>query len=128
MTLGADFAAFVAEMVQTDGLFGSTMTWRHVTRAENASTGAVVETNTDQVFRGAITDPLRTKLFGDSTVELASCAVIVPAGALPFTPSRLDLVQVAAGRWLRVVDTKELLGPGDGGSPVPIAVVAALGA
>lgn len=127
MSFGQDIAAFVASMVQTDGLFGSSLCWRHITRAENPATGAVVLTTAEQVFRGAVVDPLRTRLFGESTLAGAATAVVVPAGVLPWSPSLLDEVEVSTGRWLRVVDIKELLGPGDTGSPVPIATVAALG-
>ena len=57
----------------------------------------------------------------------ARTAVVVPTGALPWEPALSDQVEVAAGRWLRVIDVKELLGPGDTGEPVPIATVVALG-
>ncbi len=126
MSLGQDFAALVAELLQQDGGFGSTMRWRHVTRTENPATGAVTETTTDQVFRGAVVDPLRTKLFGESTLSAASTAVAA-LPSLPFVPSRLDRVEITTGRWLTVLDLKELYGPGDAGPPVLIAYMAALG-
>jgi hypothetical protein len=128
VTLGQEFAEFVAELLQTDGDFGSTMRWRHFTRTENAETGVVTETPATATFRGGVTDPVRTKLFGESTLLEARTAVVVLPGTLPWEPAMLDQVEVTPGRWLRVVDVKELLGPGDAGSPVLIAFVAALGA
>jgi hypothetical protein len=128
VTLGQELAVFVREMIATDGLFGSTMTWRHIVRTEVAATGVVSEVATDESFRGAVIDPVRTKLFADATVAQASTAVIVPAGVLATDPKVLDQVAVRAGRWLRVLEVKELLGPGDGGEPVLVAVVAAVGA
>jgi hypothetical protein len=130
VTLGAEFAAFVAEMLQADGGFGSTLQWRHFVRVENAGTGAVTETPATPnpaPFRGGLTDPVRTRLFGEATLLQARTAVVVPAGALPWDPALLDQVEVVPGHWMRVIDVKELFGPGDSGAPVLIAVVAALG-
>ena len=125
MTLGQEFADFAAELV--NGEFGCTLQWRHITRTENRATGSVSETSSAYTIRAAITDPVRTRLFGDSTLQQARSAVIVLPG-VPFTPAMLDQVEITPGRWLGVVDVKEILGPGEGGPPVLIAYAAALGA
>lgn len=132
MTFGAEILDLVKELlaVDVDGdSFASAMRWQHITRAENAATGAVTETPATAVtFRGAMTDPLRTKLFGDSTLQVASTAVVAAGDAFGFAPANLDKVEVKSGRWLTVVDLKEVYGPGGAGSPVLVAYVAALGA
>lgn len=117
----------VVELLTTDNDFGSTMRWRHITRVENPSTGAVVETPTIATFRGGVTDPVKTKLFGDSTLQQARTAVVA-LPSLPFEPSLLDEVEITPGRWLKVIDLKEPMGPGDAGSPILLCYVAALGA
>lgn len=127
MSLGQEFAEMVVELLTTDQDFGSTMRWRHFASVENANTGAVAKTPTEVSFRGGVVDPARTRLFGDSTLVDARCAVVA-LPSLPFVPALLDQVEITPGRWLRVIDLKEPMGPGDAGSPVLIAYVAALGA
>lgn len=125
MTLGQEFADFAAELVE--GEFGCTLQWRSVTRTENRSTGSVTEASATYTIRAAITDPVRTRLFGESTLQQARSAVLLLPSA-PFVPAVLDQVEITPGRWLGVVDVKEILGPGEGGPPVLIAYAAALGA
>lgn len=125
MTLGQEFADFAAELVE--GEFGCTLQWRHVQRTENRATGAVTEASQTYTIRAAITDPVRTRLFGDTTLQQARSAVVLLPG-VPFVPQMLDQVEITPGRWLGVVDVKEILGPGENGPPVLIAYVAALGA
>lgn len=125
MTLGQEFADFAAELV--NGEFGCTLQWRHITRTENRVTGAVAETSATYTIRAAINDPVRTRLFGDSTLQQARSAVIV-LPSVPFAPAVLDQVEITPGRWLGVVDVKEMFGPGENGPPVLIAYAAALGA
>lgn len=125
MTLGQEFADFAAELV--NGEFGCTLQWRHITRTENRATGAVTEASSTYTIRAAITDPVRTRLFGESTLQQTRSAVLVLPG-VPFAPAVLDQVEVSPGRWLGVVDVKELFGPGENGPPVLIAYAAALGA
>ena len=127
MTLGQEFRELVEELLAPgDDSFASTMRWRHFTRTEDPSLGTVTSTPTTVTFRGAVTDPVRTRLFGDATLQQARTAVLAPP-TLTVVPALLAEVEVSTGRWLRVVDVKELLGPGDAGSPVLIAYVAALG-
>ena len=128
MTLGAEFRDLVAELLTEPDGFGSTLRWRHITRVEDVSTGAVTETPSDETITAALVDPIRTRLFTDSTLQQSSTAVLVPAGQLATDPKQFDQVEVSSGRFLRVVELKELRGPGETGSPVLIAWVAALGA
>jgi hypothetical protein len=132
MSFGNEILALVKELLAVDqdgDSFASAMRWQRITRAENANTGAVTETAATPVgFRGAMTDPLRTKLFGDSTLQAASTAVVAAGDAFAFVPANLDKVEVQPGRWLTVIDMKEIYGPGGAGSPVLVAYVAALGA
>ncbi len=125
MTLGQEFADFAAELVE--GEFGCTLQWRHVQRTENRATGAVTEASQTYTIRAGVTDPVRTRLFGDTTLQQARSAVVLLPG-VPFVPAMLDQVEITPGRWLGVVDVKEVLGPGENGPPVLIAYVAALGA
>lgn len=124
MTLGQEFADFAAELVE--GEFGCTLQWRHIVRTENRATGAVTEASTTYTIRAAVTDPVRTRLFGDETLQQARSAVVLLPG-VPFVPAVLDQVEITPGRWLAVVDVKEILGPGENGPPVLIAYAAALG-
>ena len=124
MTLGQEFADFAAELVE--GEFGCTLQWRRIARAENRVTGAVTETSTTYTIRAAVTDPVRTRLFGEQTLQQARSAVVLLPG-VPFVPAMLDQVEITPGRWLAVVDVKEILGPGENGPPVLIAYAAALG-
>ena len=127
MTLGQEFRTFVAELLEQDGSFGSTMRWRHITRVEDAATGVVTPTNTESPFRGGVVDPVRTRLFSAATMQEARTAVAA-LPSLPFVPSTLDQVELTPGRWMTVIEIKEIYGPGDGGAPVLIAYLAALGA
>lgn len=124
MTLGQEFADFAAELVE--GEFGCTLQWRHIARTENRATGAVTETSATYTIRAAVTDPVRTRLFGEQTLQQARSAVVLLPG-VPFVPAMLDQVEITPGRWLAVVDVKEILGPGENGPPVLIAYAAALG-
>ena len=125
-TLGQEFAEFVADILRTDGDFGSTMTWRHITSVENASTGDVTQTPSDETFRGGVADPVRLKVFSDAAVAQASTAVVVPAGALTPPPKMEDKVSLIPGQFMLVIETKDIFGPGDAGPPVLIAHVAAV--
>ncbi len=126
ITLGQEFADFVADLLQTDGDFGSTMTWRHITSVENAATGAVVQTPSDETFRGGVTDPVRLHVFSDSAVAQATTAVVIPAGVLTSAPKLEDKVSLLPGQFFQVIETKDIYGPGDAGPPVLIAYVAAV--
>lgn len=128
MTLGQEFAAFVAELVNTDGDFGSTMVWRHVNRTETASTGVVTESApTNDTFRGAPVDPVKVQMFSDDTLAQSSTAILVPGGALTSAPKLIDRVALDGSLFHVVVEIKTILGPGDSGPPVTIAYVVALG-
>ena len=128
MSFGQEIAQLVLELVTTDDEFGSTIVWRHIARAENASTGAVTETPTDQTVRAGVTDPVRVRLFGDDTLAESSSAVIVPASLLSPAPLPLDRVSLDGGTTFRcVLEIKHVLGPGDGGPPVAVAYAVALG-
>lgn len=128
MTLGQEFAEFVAELLQTDGDFGSAMVWRHVTRTEVAATGAVTEATSDDQFRGGVTDPVRVRLFGEDTLAQSSTAIGVPAGALTTAPTLIDRVSIDGGSTFRVVvEIRPVMGPGDAGAAVLVCYLVALG-
>lgn len=127
MSLGTDFRELVRDLLVSTGGFGSLLRWRHIARVEDPTTGAVAETPTEASFRGAVVDPIVLRLFGDGTLQQAATAIVVPAGQLAIAPKVLDQAQVSPPNWLRVIEVRELLGPGDAGSPVLIAYAAALG-
>ena len=125
-TIGQEFQDLVTDLLQTDGDFGSTMTWRHITSGEVAATGAVVQTPTDETFRGGVTDPVRLKVFSDAAVAQASTAIVIPSGALASPPKLEDKVSLLTGQFFQVIELKDIYGPGDAGPPVLIACVAAV--
>lgn len=128
MTLGQEFRELVEELLTEDDGFGSALRWRHYDRVEDPATGEVTTTVDSEVsFRGGIAQPLALKPFlSEANLLQATCAVVVPAGQLVTEPKQNDEVEVATGEWLRVLEFQKVLGPGDAGSPVLIAYVAAL--
>jgi hypothetical protein len=129
MTLGQEFRDLVVELLTEQDGFGSLMRWRHYVAVDDPTTGDQgLELDSEEAFIGAIVDPARTKLFGDATLAVASTAVLVPPEQLSAVPRMLDQVEIQPARWLRVIELKELFGPGGAGSPVLVAYVAALGA
>jgi hypothetical protein len=107
----------------------STLRWRHITRTENASTGGVTETPVEQSFRGAMVEPVRTRMFSESTLARSTTGVLLrPQSFASWVPEILDQVEVEAGKWLRVVDIKKVTAPGGAGLPVQVIWIAALGA
>lgn len=121
-----DWLALANRMIHGKG--SSTMTWRHITRVEDATTGEVTETTADQSFQGAVTDPVRIRMFSDAVLTKTSTAIVVrPQDFVAWSPAVLDQVLIATGQWLRVVDIRPILSPGGAGLPVPAALMAALG-
>ena len=128
MTLGAEFRDLLAELIVDPDGFGSLLTWRHYTTTEDPTTGEQTQTAGSEVaFTGMLSDPVRTRLFSDTTLERASSVVVVPVAQLTTSPRMLDEVEVSPGTWLRVIELRELYGPGGTGSPVLLGYVAALG-
>lgn len=127
MTLGQEFADLLSELATDAGNFGSLLRWRHITRTEDPESGAVT-TETDEVtFLGIVAEPVRLRMFSDATLQRSASAVVIPAAQLAVAPKLLDECQVQPNEWLVVVEVRQLLGPGDAGSPVLIGYVAALG-
>lgn len=130
MTLGQEFVELVTELLTEDDGFGSLLRWRHYVPVDDPTTGdQQLELDSEEAFVGAIVDPAKTRLFSDTTIATCSTAVLVPPAQLSAAPVLLDQVEIQPARWLRVIELKELFGPGGvAGSPVRIAYVAALGA
>jgi len=128
VTLGAEFAELLQEFATEDDGFGSAMTWRHIARVEDPETRLYTETATDVAIRAMLVDPVRTRMFSDSTVQQAMTAVVVPGAQLTTAPAMLDQVGVRAGTFYRVLEIKEILGPGDAAEAVLIGYAVALGA
>ena len=126
MTLGTEFVELIQELISGEDGIGSQMTWRHLTRTENAATGAVASVVADEVFVGAVTDPVRLRLFSETSVATSTCAVVIPVGAMATAPKLEDQVSVEPGRFLRIVELKAIYGPGGTGAPVLIAYAAAV--
>jgi hypothetical protein len=128
MTLGEEFRELADELLTEPGGFGSLLRWRHYDRASNPATGEVTQTSASEVtFTGAITTPVEVKkLLSDATLQRTQAAVVIPATQVATAPAALDEIEVSPGRWLRIIETAELFGPGESGSPVLVAYVAAL--
>ncbi|MFY9345573.1 MAG: hypothetical protein WAT39_23990 [Planctomycetota bacterium] len=119
----------MAEEMLHDPELGSTMRWKRITRTENPATGEVTQQTAIASFMGALVEPVKLRLFSDSTLASASTAVLARPQDFPsWTPTNLDEVEIATNQWLRVLEIKTVSAPGGTAAPVPVLIIAALGA